>query len=203
MKIIECVQGSDSWWDAKRGIPSASNIKRIVTPKKRQLSGQIDKYIDQLIGERMSLYHPERVEAFTSRSMEFGQQIEGEARDWYAMKAREEVEQVGVCITDDGRFCCSPDGIIQRRKGLELKCVEANTHVRYLRQGGIPAEHEAQCHGGLIVTGYHEWDFLSYSPGLPPLLVTIKPDKFTDDLRVALEIFWERYSKALAAIQSL
>lgn len=200
MKIIECDQATPEWWAAKRGIPSASNFDRIITPVKGELSKGADDYIAELIADR-HIITPVNVESYTSRSMAAGIVVEPEARKWYELETGKDIKRVGVCITDDDRFCASPDGLIGDDGCLELKCPDLKTQVKYLLEGGLPATYRPQVHGQLIVTGRAFVDFVSYAPGLPKVLVKVTADEYTDALRQALEIFYARYQEALKRIE--
>ena len=59
---------------------------------------------------------------------------------------------------------------------LELKCPMAPTHLLWLCRGGLPPAHKAQVQGQLWITGRKWCDFMSYYPGLPPLLVRVELD---------------------------
>ncbi len=201
MKIIECAQYSPEYWDAHRARPSASNFSRIMTAKKMEASAQIEDYIAELIAERVSFTPP----FFTERgghteAMRNGIDTEPEARRWYEMERGLTVRQVGLCIDDADQCCCSPDGLIDPDGGLELKCPLLKTHARYVMDGKVPMDYLAQVHGSLIVTGRKWWDFMSYAPGLSPLLIRVTPNEFTDKLRAALKSFWERYMEAVEKI---
>lgn len=200
MQFFDVDQGSDEWFDLRKGRPTASELGCILTAKTQVLSKSADRYIERLIAEVLSIYHPERVENYTSRAVRWGQQCEAEARRFYAMERDVTVTNGGFCLSDCGRFGASPDGLVGADGVLELKCPEAHTHTRYLLKGGLPNDYKQQVHGQLIVTGRKFGDFLSYSPGLPPLLVRVEPDEFTEKLRKALDEFWEKYQAALARI---
>jgi YqaJ-like viral recombinase domain len=202
VKYFDLKQGSEEWINARLGVPSASNFNLILTPKTGKLSASADRYICQLIGEKKSMYGPENAENYTNKAIRWGQMTEDEARRFYSMERNVDVYNGGWCLTDDERFGCSPDGLIGDVGALELKCPQPDTHTAYLLEGGLPSDYRGQCHGQLIVTGRAWVDFLSYAPGLPPLLLRIEPDEYTDQLRKALEIFWERYQSALAKIES-
>lgn len=201
MLFFDLKQGEEEWAKARLGIPTASNFGRIMTPAKMQLSKQADKYIADLIGEKMSPYMPERVENYSSRAMEWGQQTEEEARRFYAMERNCVVSNGGFCTTDDGRLGSSPDGLVGDDGCLEIKCPESGTHVQYLLDGGVPDEYKPQVHGHLIVTGRAWCDFLSYSIGLPPLLVRVEPDLYTMKLSEMLyNEFLPRYETLMKKI---
>ena len=202
MVFYDVEQGSDSWFELRKGRPTASNFKRILTPKGK-LSAQADDYIAEIIGERFSLIPPEHVESYTNRSMRWGAITEEEARRFYCMERGTEVTNGGFCMDDEDRFGASPDFLVGEDGAGELKCVQPGTQVRYLLDGVLPPEHFPQTHGHLIVTGRKYVDWLSYCPGLPPLLIRVVPSAYTRELRVALEIFWEKYQSALARVKSL
>lgn len=202
MKVFTCEQGSQEWHDLRRGVPTASEFQRILPPKTRKPGAGARSYLEELIGDKMSIYYRENAESFTNKAVRWGEQCEAEARKWYALERNVDVELVGFCTTDDGRFGCSPDGLVGEDGGLELKCPQANTHVGYLLDGVLPTDYMGQVHGSLIVTGRKWWDFLSYAPGLPPLLVRVTPDEYTEALRKQLDKFWDELQAATELVGS-
>lgn len=202
MKVFTCAQGSQEWHDLRRGVPTASEFQRILPPKTRKPGAGARSYLEELIGDKMSIYYRENAESFTNKAVRWGEQCEAEARKWYALERNVDVELVGFCTTDDGRFGCSPDGLVGEDGGLELKCPQANTHVGYLLDGVLPTDYMGQVHGSLIVTGRKWWDFLSYAPGLPPLLVRVTPDEYTEALRKQLDKFWDELQAATELVGS-
>jgi hypothetical protein len=194
--IYDCAQYSDLWWQLRRGVPTASAFDRILTPKTLKPSSQQEDYIAELIAEKSAFHVPFSTERGMTRAMEDGIDREPEARQWFSMQTDADVQQVGFVLSECGRWGASPDGLIGDDGGLELKCPLAKTQVRYLMEGGLPSEYKAQVHGSLIVTGRAYWMFLSYCPGLPPLLVRVVPDSFTELLRKALDDFNVRLSLA-------
>lgn len=156
-------------------------------------------YICQLIADK---YDPEYglSEDYVSEAMRAGTLMEPTARDWYQFERKVEVQQVGFCLTDDGRFGSSPDSLVGEEGTLELKCPKASTHVEWLINGGLPPKHRPQCHGHMIVTGRDWCDFMSYSPGLPSLLVRVERDDYTDRLYDLLDSFWIEYQTMLSKL---
>lgn len=197
MKSFNFEQYSEQWWEIRRGVPTASRFHKIITPKTGKLSASADELICELVAERVQP-GPVEPDRPINRAMEHGIQTEDEARGWYEFDRDAKVQQVGFCLSDCGRFGCSPDGLIGDDGGLELKCPELRTQVRYLLDGGLPDEYKAQVHGSLIVTGRQWWDFVSYAPGLPQHVVRVVPDSYTELLRAALDQFWERYQSILS-----
>ncbi len=201
MKHIECVQYSENWWLARRGIPTASAFDRIITSK-GALSKACDKYIAELIAERVSLnpnFLTER--AGHTAEMRNGINTEPEARRWYEMERGVTVQQVGFFTSDDGTFGCSPDGFIPPNGLLELKCPRLDTLTGWIMKGGIPRDHKVQTHGELAVGidngGPIEWlDFMAYSPPVTPLLVRLERDEFTDKVLKSVREFNARLQEA-------
>lgn len=196
----EFKQYEPAWWDAHRGRPSASNFAKIITPAKGDYSKSAVEYAYELVAE---LYDPEygMVSDYASAAMRNGTIMEPEARRFYEFERDCEVEQVGLCITDDGRFLSSPDALVGDEGCLELKSPTYKTHIKYLCDGGLPAEYKPQCHGHLLVTRCKWVDFMSYCRGLPPLLVRVEPDEYTVRLAEALEKFWTTYTDIKAKIE--
>jgi putative phage-type endonuclease len=201
MKFWDVEQGSSEWFELRKGIPTASRFDMILTPAQGKPSKSQDKLIAELIGEKLSIIPPEGVENFTNRAMRWGQQCEHEARLWYEMERGLPVTNGGFCATDDERFGASPDGLVNAEGCLELKAPQASTQVEYVLAGTLPDEYKWQCHGHLVVTGRKWVDFLSYSPGLPCLLIRVEPNADTDKLRAELEAFHGKYLAALKKIK--
>ncbi len=203
MKIIDCPQLSEEWWTARRGVPTASNFGRILTPAKMQYSKSAIEYIYELIAERVALVPPwlsTEGRPFRNTAMQNGVDCEPEARRFYAMELDVDVREVGICLTDDGRFGASPDGLIGKDGGLELKCPELKTHIKYLHEGILPPEYLFQVHGHLYVMDVDWVDFMSYHPALPRFLIRVHHNETTNALGLGLERFWSEYEDVLAAV---
>lgn len=206
MKIVECVQYSPEWWSARRGIPTASNFSRILTPKTLKPSTSATGYIAELVADMVSQNPP----FFTERqghteAMRNGANMEPEARRFFTLETGYTVRQVGFITTDDGRFGASPDGLVigdggEVVGGLELKCPEPKTQAEYLMDGGLPGEYRPQVQGGLLVSDLPRWWFMSYALPLRPLLIVVEPDEYGKALRAALDEFDGRYRAALDMI---
>lgn len=189
-------QYSDEWFRVRRGVPTASEYGRIITPKKGELAAAHDTYINALIGDLFDLEYPAKDE-YATASMRRGTAMEPEARRKYAFDTGGVVRQTGFCKTDDNRFGCSPDGLVGDDGAVELKNPSAAVHVGWTRAGVLPDDYKPQCHGHLIVTGRAWVDFVSYRPGFDLFIVRVKPDDFTEKLRGCLDQFWDRYQAAL------
>ena len=185
MIIINCEQGSPEWYEARIGLPTASNFDKLITSK-GEPSKQSQAYLYQLAGERIA---GAKIETYQSAAMQRGIELEAEARSLFEMLKDTEVHQVGLCLDDSRLYGCSPDGLLES-EGLEIKCPLIHTHVAYLLDGKLPADYRRQVQGSLLVTGLERWNFMSYYPGLPPLLVRVERDEtFIGKLRSILKSF--------------
>ena len=198
MIVFNMPQYSPEYWAVKCGIPSASNFRRILTASREQLAAGRKSYINELIADRRNPSAPFTTErAGHTQAMRNGANCEPDARRFFAAECDVQVEQVGFCLTDDGRFGCSPDGLVGEDSGLELKCPEGDTHVGYCLDGELPPQYKAQIHGCMIVTGRPTWWFMSYCPGFEKqLLIKVERDSFTEKLDDALAEFWQEYNEA-------
>jgi putative exonuclease len=158
---LDCEQGSEEWLAARLGIPTATGFENIVTATGKKSASYI-KYMAELIEESIL----GGGDTFKSDFMERGNQLEPQARAAYEFLTGNDVIQVGgVYLNEDREVMVSPDGLIPSlKKGLEIKCPKMSTHIRYLLEGGVPAEYVIQVQANLWVTGYETWDFVSYCP---------------------------------------
>lgn len=194
MRVLQFPQRSPEWYAARRGVPTASEFGNIITPKKGEYASAADSYINQLIDE---LVRPDAISAFQgNRHTARGEELEPEARELYAFEHEVIPEQVGFVLNDDGTLGCSPDSLVGDDGGLEIKCPDGPTHVKWVRGGGIPDEHKPQVHGSLLITGRTWWDFMSYCPGYDRFLVRVYRDSFTQNLANHLERFLREYAQA-------
>lgn len=192
MITIDCEQGTDSWWQARLGIPTASEFDKILTPAKLEPSKSAEGYMNKLIAE---WYRGKPDETFQSEWMKRGNEFEEEARQWYAFTHDCNPQKVGFCKTDDEQTGCSPDALICEDGGIEIKSVLSGTMVGYVMEGRIPLEYKLQVIGSLLVTGRHWWDFLVYHPDFKPLLIRTRREdvqKELDALQTALTDFCKK-----------
>ena len=203
MKIIECKQGTDEWFQARVGVVTASELKNLMTPKlepRKRDSDMVQSYLARKLAEKWTgeplpdLFRP-------TGEMEQGSIRESMARPWFESERQCDVRTVGFVTTDDGRCGCSPDGLIGDDSGLEIKCPRMETHVRYLIRGEVPDDYITQVCMSMYVTGRPQWVFCSYRPGFPGLIVPVLADARTND-RIAntLGIFNEMMDDAWARL---
>ncbi len=199
MIIINCEQNSEEWFKEKLGKPSASNASKIIcndgTPSKQRQG-----YMFELAGELLT---GKREESYQNDNMLMGQDREEESRNFYELLYNVKVDKVGVIYKDEQKlFLCSPDGVVNNEYGLEMKNVIPKTQVKYLLDNKVPTEYLSQIQFSLLVTGFKFWDFLSYSPGIKPLIIRVTRDeKFIKALKIELEVFCRELPEIVAKIK--
>lgn len=202
MRIVECEQGSQAWYEARIGIPTASQFHRILTPGGKP-SGQALAYMYRLIAERLL---NESMDDYvgTIQWMERGKLLEGDAREQFKFVNDVELRQVGF-ITDDAQTVgCSPDAlIVGRAEALEIKCPAPWTHLQYLIEG--PGDdYRTQVQGQLLVGELEAVHFYSYHPRWAAAeIITHRDERFIRILEVALKCFNEQLEERLARCKAL
>jgi hypothetical protein len=195
----DIVQGSEEWLAARCGMLTASEMKRIITPKLAVASNDAERaHLFELLAQRIT-QHVEP--AYISDDMLRGQEDEIEARALYAQHYAP-VETVGFMVRDFGgglRIGYSPDGLVGDDGLIECKSRRQRFQVETICQGEMPAEYRIQVQTGLLVSGRSWCDFVSYSGGLPmcPIRVEAEPETHAAILEAA-RTFEERLAMRLA-----
>ena len=194
MKVHDVKQGSMEWLMLRAGIVTASEMDSLITPNFEIKTGKGPKsYIAAKVAEK---WQGGPLPSFQSFEMEQGAILEDEVVKIYNFDFNTIIERVGFVTTDDGRVGCSPDGMIERKVGLEIKCPAAHTHTRYLLDGVLPEGYAHQVHAGMYVTGLSSWKFISHRRGFPSLVVDVPRDESKQAvIREALELYHAEFEK--------
>lgn len=195
IETFDCDQGSEAWHQCRLGIPTASRFSDVLAKGEGKTRA---RYLRDLAAEIIRGSVEE--DTYSNAHMERGHAQEDEARRMYAFMA--DAEPVRVGFIRDGRKGCSPDSLIGDDGGLEIKTALGHIQVERLQKGGLPSEHRAQVQGSLWVTGRKWWDFCSYSPGLPPLIVRVeRDDAYIASLSAAVDAFNEELDSLVASLR--
>lgn len=207
MKVHDCVQGTPEWLALRTQCPTASELGNIIAYSKKTQSYSLRSWKDEMpesylahkLAERW-LGHP--LQSFDGGAMEQGSILEDEAIPWYELEYRMTLERPGFITTNDGSFGCSPDGIYtDGGMGIEIKSPQPNTHVKWLMGGGCPEKHVLQCQGGMYVTNWALWTFVSYCRGFPPLVVRLeRDDEIQEQIFKATTLFSDRFKAEWARL---
>lgn len=173
LQIFTFDQGSDDWFKARAGIPTASEFSTVLAVGKQGGESVGRKaYLNKLVGEILT---GEPMANYVNADMERGKLIEDEARDAYAFQTGAEIRRVG--FVRNGNAGASPDSLIGDKGGLEIKSAAAHIQVERLLADDLPSEHKAQVQGGLWICEREWWDFVSYCPKLPPFVKRVYRDE--------------------------
>lgn len=170
--VHECEQGSEEWFARRMGIPTASEFSTILASGKGGGESKTRAaYLRKLAGEILT---GDPMETYTNVHMERGKIMEDEARGFYCFEQNCEVDRVG--FVTNGNKGCSPDSLIGKNGGLEIKTALPHIQIERLEKNELPPEHKAQVQGSLWVCEREWWDFVSYCPKLPLLTVRVTRD---------------------------
>jgi len=204
MKIHLVEQKTEPWFALRAGIPTASEFDAIITPEGKPRKGQTPlTYLHKKLAERW--IGGALPATYSGGALEQGDIRQAEAVPYFSCTRNVGVEAVGFITTDDGRAGCSPDAWIPDwYTGLEVKCPDLHTHIRYLLDGVVPKDYVAQVQGSMYVAGVNAWWFMSYSPKFPPLVLEVERDgEFVGGLEEALMEFGEQMDLAWARLCEL
>lgn len=187
-------QRSLQWLQMRAGKITASEAGQLVTPIFKIRSGET---VNTLLCTKLAeAWRGMPLDSFSSKATEYGSVLEDSAIPWYELEFNENVERVGFIESDDHTIGCSPDGVINREIGLEVKCLAPQNHVKILLEGKMPEEYAPQVHFSMLVTGFKAWKFLSYCRGYPAFVTLIERDETKiKDISCALEAFLARFQE--------
>lgn len=172
IQILDCPQGSDAWFAARLGLPTASEFKTLLGVKKdarEKVTRQT--YMRKLAGEIIT---GRPAESYTNVHMERGHEQEDEARQLYTFMTDAEPQRVGFIRS--GQKGCSPDSLIGEKGGLEIKTALPHIQIERLEKNELPPEHRAQVQGSIWIAERDWWDFVSFCPGLPLFVTRVHRD---------------------------
>lgn len=202
MKIIDCIQGTPEWHQARAGIPTASEFKKVLRERgKTKGSESVERLnlIRRLAGERIT---GDPATSYSNAYMERGKEMEPQARDDYAFINDVTPEIVGFVTLDDGSAGASPDSFIGADGMLEVKTAEPHILLGHMERGEVPAEHRAQIQGGLWVCERDWLDLIIYWPKMKPFIVRAHRDEaYIRDLASAVAAFNEEVAAVVERYQ--
>lgn len=165
MKIIECEQGSPEWHAARCGKVTASRVADIVRKTKSGISASRNTYLGEIVAERLS---GAVAEGFKSKAMEWGNETEAAAREFYAFMNDVAPVRVGLVVHPSiDQAAASPDSLVADDGLLEIKCPNSATHISTLLGAPIDPDYYKQMQWQMACTGRQWCDFVSFDPRMP------------------------------------
>ena len=175
MKIENCVQGTQDWFDARNGRVTASRIKDVMNwlkPTKADIAAGIRNegqkradYKTELIAEMLL---GEAIPHFVSDAMKWGIEQEALAATNYELASPLDVSSVGfVYHPSIDRAGASPDRLVGKDGLLEVKCPNTTTHIEWILADVVPEEHRKQMYFQMRCCERDWCDFVSFDSRLP------------------------------------
>ena len=162
MKIYKDIQqGTKEWHEVRDLILTASNAQAIGNNGTGLLS----------LVRKLVARHFTKEETYINENMERGIELEGLARGVYELENGVSVERVGF-IEGEGELKgagCSPDGLVGKDGGLEIKCPSGENYIDIV-EGGLKVVNTKyiwQVQMSLLITGRKWWDLMFYHPDFP------------------------------------
>ena len=197
----EMIQGSEAWHLIRCGLPTASEMKLLVTPTLKVAANEKERaHMWELLAQRLTKHVEPR---YISDDMLRGQEDEIEAVALYA-KTYEPVERVGFVTNDRWGFTVgySPDALVGNDGLVECKSrgqkYQIQTIVDYVSADKIDPDFMIQVQTGLMVSERKWCDLISFCGGLPMATVRVYPDeKIQAAILEAVTAFEERLAIAM------
>lgn len=157
------------WHHQRLGRFTASEIHKLMGERGGITTETAQTYIREKVAEQLSGWWDE----VTSKEMEWGKQLEPDAREYYELAFGVKTGRADFIVAD---WCddagCTPDGLIMgQSKGIEIKCPwNPANHVSHMMIK-TPADFKKtnkkyywQVQMCMAVMGFDVWDFISYDP---------------------------------------
>ena len=178
----EIVQGSEAWFAQRLGKATASRIKDIVAKTKTGYSTSRDKYLTQLLLERLT---GTVAESYSDAAMAWGNDTEPFARAAYEAQKGVMVDQVAFVNHPTIEMAgASPDGLVGDDGLVEIKCPMSHTHLESLL-GGLDDQYKVQVQWQMACTGAKWTDLCSFDPRFPAELQLVIKRFERDDAYIA------------------
>lgn len=192
--IHEIEQGTDSWKELRKGRITGTRLKEV-------MGRDSSKLIYEMIAEK---YEDKNI--YQTSDMAEGVLKEPWAIDKYEEETGQKVTAVGF-ITIGDNLGLSPDGLVGKKKAVEVKCPSLAKHIEYVVNDKIPSEYKWQVvHYFVVIDELEELDFITYHPKFPLKemhIVNVKRTDFEEDILDAKEEinnFLEKYNQTLAKL---
>jgi hypothetical protein len=186
----ELVQGSDEWYDQRRGMITASVIGNLLTPKTLAVADNDTSrgLIALLAAERITGYtDPNYVNDDMLRGIEDEPRAAAVYSEHFAP-----VTADGFMVRSWGRcrLGYSADGLVGDDGLIEVKSRRQKKQLLTVLSDEAPAENMAQLQAGLFVSGRDWIDYISFSGGMHLWVKRVLPDpRWFDAIVAVVEAF--------------
>ena len=190
-RIFDMEQRSNEWFKIHAGRITASRMCDLMAYSQAkgkegtELKARAD-YRDELVAERLT---GRMSQHFVTEQMKRGTFEEPYARSAYEVEKDVMVDEVGFVLHGTyGWAGASPDGVIDGKKGIEIKNLTTVKHLALWKTKQVPEEYYDQIQWNMFCLECAEWDFISFDSRLveeyPHLQLLVIPVP-RDDKRIA------------------
>lgn len=167
--MSEPLQRTDAWRQDRCGKVTASRVGDIIKTINggKAYSAKRANYFNELVAERLTNKPQDwkEVKSLTDRA-----EMEPQAVACYEFYSGYRVDLSGFIQHPEIEFAgSSPDGLIQKDGGLEIKCLDGGNHVKLFgdRPEDVMDEYLPQVNFNMACTGREWWDFIAFNPHMP------------------------------------
>lgn len=176
-------QGSPEWFAERLGKATASRVADIVATTKSGYSASRANYMAELVCERLT---GETASSYTNAAMQWGLDIEPDARAAYCFYRDADVEEIGfVDHPSIAMSGASPDGLVGDDGLVEIKCPITKTHIDTLLCQKIPSKYLTQMQWQMACCERNWCDYVSFDPRMPAEMQLFVRRVERDDERIA------------------
>lgn len=177
LHVLDVLQGTDEWLQARLGMVTASVVGQLVTPKtiKPAANPGTRALVAELAAERITGWSDNW---FQSDDMIRGHLDEPFARDAYAQATGIITDEAGLMVRsfDGYQIGYSPDGLVGDVGLVEIKSRRPKKHLAAILADEVPSENYAQCQAALLVSGRAWLDYVSFCGGMRLWVKRVYPD---------------------------
>lgn len=157
MRIIDVTQGTPEWFAVRKLKLTASHAQAIAAGGKG-----LDTYCHDIVSEYLS--SADKVQ-FVNDHTERGNKLESEARSVYEFEQGVTIDEVGFVEMEEF-VGGSPDGLIGKDGGVEIKCKMDREHLKQVIYGldEIDTAHIWQMQMNMLICDRKWWDYICYNP---------------------------------------
>ena len=186
-------QNSEAWFRARLAIPTASEMKRIITPTGKK-STQAEGYMNRLLFEYVSGV-PFQTDEYQSAYMEHGHEYEAAAVKSFELMTGRKTKKVGIITNWEGMVGASPDRLVIDGEtvigSLEIKAPQGPGMIGYLRdKDSLVDEYLVQLQAQLSIGELDKSDICADNPKLPAVILEVgRDEKFISTMSLYLREF--------------
>lgn len=199
-------QRSDAWFMERCGRVTASRMADLMAKTRNGYGASRANYMAEIISERLTGVP---VNGYCNAAMQWGIDVEPQARAAYAFRHDVEVIEVGFVPHPHILMAgASPDGEIGELGLVELKCATTATHIDVLLSGSVPDKYIKQVQFQMACTNREWCDVAFFDPRLPERMQLFvkrvsRDDKLIAEMESEVEKFLAEVEEKIEALEKV